>query len=81
MKTQKITVETNNGSANYIKILSSEKHESYELEEINGNRFFRALRKASGFRGKNLEVRCDCYGKSIGNNTMSVYGKYTEYKI
>jgi hypothetical protein len=53
----------------------------YEIDEINSNRFFRALRKASGFRGKNLEVRCDCYGRSMMDNSMSVHGKYTEYKI
>ena len=48
----------------------------YYQDEINGKRFDRALRRASGFRGAGLTTRGNCYGYDIGNRTMSVYGQF-----
>ena len=78
MKTQKMKIETNKGSAVYNKIISETP--DYEIDSINDRRFYRALRKASGFRGRGLGTRCDCYGKKTDNG-ISVYGRYEEYSV
>ena len=73
MNTITRTVTVNGCSVNYRELVESFPYEFYQENEI---RFLRALRKASGFQGRGLITRGDVYGRSIGNSTMSCYGKF-----
>ena len=82
MKTQKMKIETKKGAAIYKKIISESETPDYETDAINERRFYRALRKASGFKGRGLRAMRNSYGRSMNNdNGISVHGRYEEYAV
>lgn len=79
MKTHvKMQVTTKHGSACYMAYIVSHTREDYDYEARDRSEkvFEKALRKASGFRGKGLTTIGNNYGRDIGNRTISVYGTY-----
>ena len=72
-------VKTSNGNIakykKYIVPMGSAIWDAVE-QENSDKRFENAVKRASGFTGRNFSINGNCYGRNIGNRTLSVYGTF-----